>query len=218
MAEQRNKLGRLKRRGSYDRALAYSILDEGLVAHVGIVDEEFPVVIPMLYARDGDQLLLHGSVRGRLMRALASGAKVCVTVTLLDGLVLARSAFNHSANYRSVIIFGQARPLRTLEEKRVALDKLVEYVIPGRTADARGGSASEIKATAIVAINMDEFSIKTRSGPPEDKPADLGLAVWAGEVPLGIHCGAPRPAPDMEQGIELPPYLAALVSRGGGPK
>ncbi len=214
MSTNRTDVRRLAQRGSSDRNAAYEILDAAMVAHVGIVDEDFPVVIPMLCARDGDHLLLHGSSKSRLMGKLAEGCNACVTVTLIDSLVLARSAFNHSANYRSLVVFGHARALRKLEEKRTALDKFVEHLLPGRSSDARPGNAGELKATLMVAMPIDEFSVKTRSGPPEDKRADMDLPVWAGELPVMTQFGAPVAAPEMADDAEVPDYVKAMLQDG----
>jgi len=213
MSIKRTEVRRLAQRGSIDRNTAYEIIDQAMVAHVGIIDEGFPVVIPMLCARDGDHLLLHGSSRSRLMRNLADGCEACVTVTLIDSLVLARAAFNHSANYRSLVVFGPTRPLRKLEDKRAALDKFVEQLIPGRSKDARPGNAGELKATLIVAMPIDEFSVKSRSGPPEDKRTDMDLSVWAGELPIRTRFGSPVPAPELEPDTPVPDYINRMIRR-----
>lgn len=210
MSTNRTDVRRLAQRGSNDRNAAYEILDAAMVAHVGIVDEDFPVVIPMLCARDGDHLLLHGSSRSRLMRNLAEGCNACVTVTLIDSLVLARSTFNHSANYRSLVVFGNARALRKLEAKRAALEKFVEHLLPGRSADARPGNAGELKATLIVAMPIDEFSVKARSGPPVDKRTDMDLPVWAGELPIISRFGTPIAAPELADATDVPDYIQSL--------
>ncbi len=210
MSTNRTDVRRLAQRGSNDRNAAYEILDAAMVAHVGIVDEDFPVVIPMLCARDGDHLLLHGSSRSRLMRNLAEGCNACVTVTLIDSLVLARSTFNHSANYRSLVVFGNARALRKLEAKRAALEKFVEHLLPGRSADARPGNAGELKATLIVAMPIDEFSVKARSGPPVDKRTDMDLPVWAGELPIITRFGTPIAAPELADATDVPDYIKSL--------
>ena len=213
MSINRTDVQRLSQRGSADRNAAYEILDQAMVAHVGIVDDGYPVVIPMLCARDGDHLLLHGSSKSRLMRNLAEGCDACVTVTLIDSLVLARSAFNHSANYRSLVVFGRPRALRKLEEKRAALDKFVDQLIPGRSNDARPGNAGELKATLVVAMPIDEFSVKARTGPPVDKRTDMSLPVWAGELPISVHFEQPVAAPETDEKIPLPDYLEALTRR-----
>jgi nitroimidazol reductase NimA-like FMN-containing flavoprotein (pyridoxamine 5'-phosphate oxidase superfamily) len=199
---------RLPERGSYDTDLAYSILDEGLVAHVGLTGEHGPVVIPMLYARDGDRLLLHGSPASRLLRSAAGGTDVCATVTLVDGLVLARSAFHHSANYRSVVVFGRATRVQDLDERRAALDVLVEAIVPGRTAEARGPNEKELRGTLVLALPLDEMSVKVRTGGPVDEPEDYDLDVWAGVLPLPVVPG--RPIADEVQPADraVPGYIA----------
>ena len=190
-------------RAAYDRAAIDPILDEGLVGHLGFVAGERPYVIPMLYARDGDTLYLHGAPASRLLGTLADGVRFCFTVTLVDGLVLARSAFHHSLNYRSVVVHGEARALTDPDEKLAALEALVEHVFPGRTDDARGPSAAELKVTEVIALELRDASAKLRTGPPVDSRPDLSLRVWAGELPLlvragepvpDVHCSAPEPA------------------------
>jgi nitroimidazol reductase NimA-like FMN-containing flavoprotein (pyridoxamine 5'-phosphate oxidase superfamily) len=193
-------------RGRYDRAQVHAILDEGLVAHVGLVSGDGPVVIPMLYGRDGDRLLLHGSTASRLMRSGAKGLAMCVTVTLVDGLVLARSAFHHSMNYRSVVVFGQATPVADLDERRAALDLLVDHIVPGRGADVRPPSDKELRSTLVLALPLDECSVKLRTGPPLDDEEDLDRFTWAGVVPLTTVPGAPVPAPDLRAGPPVPAY------------
>jgi uncharacterized protein len=192
-------------RASYDHAAAHSILDEGLVAHVGLATDDGPVVIPMLYARDGDRLVLHGSPASRLLRG-ARGVEVCATVTLVDGLVLARSAFHHSVNYRSVVVIGRATPVTDLDDKRALLLRLVEHVVPGRTADARPPSEQELRATLVLQLPLAEASVKLRSGDPIDEDDDLDLPVWAGVIPLALTPGVPAPAGDLADGIPVPTY------------
>jgi nitroimidazol reductase NimA-like FMN-containing flavoprotein (pyridoxamine 5'-phosphate oxidase superfamily) len=193
-------------RGNYERATIHAILDEGLVGHVGIAVEEQPYVIPVLYARAGDQVYLHGSPLSRLVRNLAEGVPMCLTVTLLDGLVLARSAFHHSMNYRSVVLLGEGYAVRDREEKREALRVLVDRLVPGRSEDARGPSAKELRATEVVALPIDEASAKIRTGPPADAAADYALPVWAGVVPLKLCAGLP--VPDDRSSVPLPGYVA----------
>ena len=195
-------------RGRYDRDQVHAILDEGLVAHVGLVSGDGPVVIPMLYGRDGDRLLLHGSTASRLMRGGAKGLDMCVTVTLVDGLVLARSAFHHSMNYRSVVVFGQATPITDLDERRAALDLLVDHIVPGRGPDVRPPSEKELRSTLVLALPLDECSVKLRTGPPLDDEEDLDRDTWAGVVPLTTVPGAPVPAPDLRAGPPVPAYAA----------
>jgi nitroimidazol reductase NimA-like FMN-containing flavoprotein (pyridoxamine 5'-phosphate oxidase superfamily) len=190
----------------FAREQAYSILDEGLVCHVGITTDHGPVVIPTTYARMGDHLVIHGSPASRLLRAGADGVDVCVTVTLLDGLVLARSAFHHSMNYRSVVVFGRAEPIADLDAKRAAMDVLVEHIVPGRAQHARGPSEKELKGTLVLSLPLDEVSVKQRVGGPLDDDDDMALDIWAGVLPLFQTWGAPV----ADDGVELdpPPYVA----------
>lgn len=180
-------------RASYDRAVAHAILDEALVAAVGFVDQGQPLVLPMAFARDGERLLLHGSSKSRLQRLLAAGAPLCVTVTLLDGIVLARSAMHHSMNYRSVVVLGQASEIVEEAEKRAALDRLVEHVLPGRARATRPANATELKATCVLSMPLEEVSVKARTGGPIDDEADLALEHWAGVIPLALRAAAPIP-------------------------
>jgi nitroimidazol reductase NimA-like FMN-containing flavoprotein (pyridoxamine 5'-phosphate oxidase superfamily) len=193
-------------RGNYERTTIDAILDEGLVAHVGIVSDGQPYVIPVLYARAGSVIYLHGSPLSRLVRSMASGVPLCLTVTLLDGVVLARSAFHHSMNYRSVVVLGHGRPVRERDEKRAALDVLVERLVPGRSEDARAPSAKELRATEVVALPIDEASAKIRTGPPADAAADYELPVWAGVLPLALEVGGP--IPDERCSVSVPGYVA----------
>jgi nitroimidazol reductase NimA-like FMN-containing flavoprotein (pyridoxamine 5'-phosphate oxidase superfamily) len=212
----RAEVRRLTERASYEREVAYPILDEGIVCHVGLATDEGPVVIPMAYARDGDRLLVHGSVASRLLRAAGSGVDVCVTVTLVDGLVLARSAFHHSVNYRSVVIFGRATRIDDLDERRTALERVVERLVPGRTTDARGPNERELRATTVLALPLDEISVKVRTGPPREDDEDLELPVWAGVIPLAITPGAPIPDPTMPTADPPPvPHYARTYRRPG---
>jgi len=168
------------------------------VAHVGIVDDEGrPIVIPMAYGRAGDRLYLHGLPASRLLRALASGADACVTVTHVDGLVLAKSTFHHSINYRSVVILGKGRLVRDRRAKLEALRVITEHLVPGRSVDARGPSARELKGTYVVEIALDECSAKVRSGPPSDDPGDAGIPAWTGVIPLALEAGRPVPSSDL---------------------
>jgi nitroimidazol reductase NimA-like FMN-containing flavoprotein (pyridoxamine 5'-phosphate oxidase superfamily) len=192
-SSERSRVRRLSKRGRYDRATIDAILDEGLVCHVGFEMDGYPCVIPMGYARDGDRLFLHGSVASRLASHLARGVEVCVTVTLVDGLVLARSTFHHSMNYRSVVVFGRAKVIDDEIEKRRALD------LP---------SDEELAATEVLEIPLDEVSAKVRMGPPGDNKEDLVLDVWAGVVPLRLEPGPPVEAPDLRPGIDEPGYVS----------
>ena len=194
-------------RAAYDRESIEAILDEGLIGHVGFASEGRPYVMPMLYARSGDQLYLHGSRNSRLLTALADGAPLCFTATLVDGLVLARSAFRHSLNYRSVVVLGQGRAVGDSEEKQAALRSLVEHVMSGRWSQVREPSAAELKVTEVVALDLREASAKARSGPPSDNPDDYSLPVWAGVLPLGLAVQAPIPEARCQ--APEPPELAA---------
>jgi nitroimidazol reductase NimA-like FMN-containing flavoprotein (pyridoxamine 5'-phosphate oxidase superfamily) len=201
---------RLPARASYDPADAHAILDEGLVAHVGLATPDGPVVIPMLYARDGDRLVLHGSPASRLLRG-ARGVEMCATVTLVDGLVLARSAFHHSVNYRSVVVIGRATPVSDHDDKLALLLRLVEHIVPGRTADARPPSEQEMRGTLVLAVPLAEASVKVRTGDPIDEDDDMGLPVWAGVIPLALTPSAPAPASDLADGIPVPVYATGYA-------
>jgi len=203
----RTRVRRLPSRGVYDRAAINAILDEALVCHVGFVDDGQPFVVPMLHARVGDRLYIHGSVASRAFRRLAEGVPACVTVTLLDGLVLARSVFHHSLNYRSVMVFGAGEEVVDREEKLRILTALVEHVVPGRWHDARPPTEKELNATAVVGFALDECSAKVRTGPPKDDEEDYTLPVWAGVIPYALQAGTPQPDPDLSPGIALPQYL-----------
>lgn len=194
-------------RGSYEREAAYAVLDAGQIAHVGFVQDGQPFVIPMLYARLEDTLLLHGSVSSRLLRHLAEGHPCCATVTHFDGWVLARSHFHHSVNYRSVVVLGNARLVSDPAYKARALAHLVDALIPGRAADTRPSDPGELAGTSLIELPLQQFSVKARSGGPKDHPDDLALPVWAGVVPLRLMAQTPEPADDLAAGIELPAYL-----------
>ncbi len=194
-------------RGIYDRSSIDAILDEGLVGHVGFTYDGRPVVIPTLYARDGDRLYIHGSPASRMLGALADGGELCLTVTLLDGLVLARSAFHHSANYRSVVVFGTARRVDDAEEKLHALEAFTEHVTPGRWADVRPPDARELDATTVLALSLDRATAKVRSGPPGDDRRDVRSGVWAGVLPLRLEAGDPEPDALVPDGAAVPAYV-----------
>jgi nitroimidazol reductase NimA-like FMN-containing flavoprotein (pyridoxamine 5'-phosphate oxidase superfamily) len=193
-------------RGSYDRETVHSILDEGLVAHVGIVQGATPLVIPMTYGRVEEQLYLHGSAASRLLRD-ARDVDVCVTVTLLDGLVLARSLINHSMNYRSVVIFGKAKQVTDLDEKGSALEAVTEHIISGRVAATRKNSAKEIQSTLVLSVPINEASAKIRFGPPHDYEEDMELDVWAGVIPIGMAIGAPEPDEVSRDLVAIPDHV-----------
>jgi len=194
-------------RGSHDFKLACEVLDAGKVGHVGFSVNDHPYVIPMSYARLDDQLLIHGSVASRLMKNLSAGLRCCVTVTHFDGLVYARSAFNSSMNYRSVMVFGHARLLTDIDEKQRGFETLVDHLMPGRRADLRESTIKELNATSLLALPIETFSVKRRTGPPSDSKSDMGARIWAGVVPLELTAGAPIDAPDLLPGVERPDYL-----------
>jgi nitroimidazol reductase NimA-like FMN-containing flavoprotein (pyridoxamine 5'-phosphate oxidase superfamily) len=202
----RTTLKRLPQRGSYDRELIKQILDEGFICHVGFVVDGQPLVIPTGYARIDDRLLIHGSQASRMLRALEKGIDVCVTVTLIDGLVLARSAFHHSMNYRSVVVFGRATLIDEREEKLAALLALSEHMIPGRWADVREPNERELQQTTVLSLPLTEASAKVRTGPPLDDEEDYGLDVWAGVIPLRLIAEDPLADPRVHTGITAPKY------------
>lgn len=193
-------------RGVYDRTAIDRILDEAVFCHVGFVVGGQPYVIPTIHARVGDVLYLHGSPASRLLRELAQGIDVCVTATLLDGLVLARSVYNHTLNYRSAVVLGRGRAVADAAEKLVALTALVEHVVPGRSADARGPNRKELAATSVLAVAIDEASAKVRAGPPKDFDDDLALPIWAGVVPVALRLGDPETDGQVPEGVEVPAY------------
>lgn len=196
----RTQVKRLPKRGQYDRETINGILDEGFLCHVGFVHDGAPVVIPTGYARSGDRLYIHGSAASRMLRTLDEGVPVCVTVTLLDGLVLARSAFHHSMNYRSVVVFGTARAVTDADEKTEALRLFTEHVVPGRWDRIRQPTAQELKATTVLSLPIVEASAKVRVGPPVDDEEDYALPVWAGVLPIGLTPGAPIADPLLPAG------------------
>ncbi len=205
---ERVRLRRKRERGSYDREVIDAILDEALIAHLGIVDEHGqPFVVPTLHARCGDVVYCHGSTASRTLRALAAGAPACLTVSLIDGLILARSAMHHSANYRSAMLLGQATLVVDPEEKAAALRAVVEHIVPGRWADVRAPTDNELAATSVLALEIDEASAKVRSGGPMDDEEDYALEAWAGVIPLASHAGAPEPDALLRPGIAPPPYV-----------
>jgi nitroimidazol reductase NimA-like FMN-containing flavoprotein (pyridoxamine 5'-phosphate oxidase superfamily) len=207
MKTPRTKLRRVPKRGAHDRETIDAILDEALVAHLGFIHDGRPAVIPTLHARVGDEVLIHGSAASRALRALTDGLDACLTVTLIDGLVLARSAFHHSMNYRSVVLYGRARPLTGAAQLEAALEAFTEKLVPGRWADVRWPTAKELKATAVLALPIAEGSAKVRTGPPIDDEEDYALDAWAGVVPLCLSPGAPVPDPQLRDGIPQPSYV-----------
>jgi nitroimidazol reductase NimA-like FMN-containing flavoprotein (pyridoxamine 5'-phosphate oxidase superfamily) len=207
----RTTVRRLPQRGVYEKAEVYAILDEGFICHVGFAVEGQPYVIPTGYARLGDEIFLHGSAASRMLRTLGDGLDVCVTVTLVDGFVLSRSAFHHSVNYRSVVILGRAHVLTEPAEKLVALRAFTNHVLPDRWEEVRQPSDQELKATLVLALPLNEVSAKVRKGPPVEDPADVPIAAWAGVVPLRGQLGEPVPMEDLVPGV--PPIDLARFTR-----
>src|ERR1051326_2963093 len=204
----RTKLKRLPKRGHFDRETVYAILDEGFICHVGFVVDGQPFVIPTGYARVDDKLYIHGSQASRMLRSLAEGIEACVTVTIVDGLVLARSAFHHSINYRSVLVFGRATLVSDAQEKYAALTALSEHIVPGRWADGREPNEQELKLTTVLRLPLAEASAKVRTGPPLDDEEDYALPIWAGVVPLKVTAGEPIKDPLLTQEVSVPDYAA----------
>ncbi len=203
----RTKVKRLPRRGDYDRETIENILDNSFLCHVGFVNENQPFVIPTSYGRVGENLYIHGSAASRMLRGLAAGIEVCVTITILDGIVLARSAFNHSMNYRSVVILGQAELVTDPEEKLIALEAISEQIVPGRWADARPPTAKELKATSVLRLPIEEASAKIRTGPPIDDDEDYELPFWAGVLPIELVRGPAIPDTKLDGSVKIPEYL-----------
>lgn len=203
----RSQVKRLPQRGDYDRQTIYQILDEGLVCHIGFIANSQPFVIPTAYGRIADRLYIHGSPASRMLRTLKEGIDLCVTVTLLDGLVLARSAFHHSMNYRSVVIFGRATVVENPEEKIVALQAFTEHVVSDRWSEVRQPTRQEVAGTLVLSLPITEASAKVRSGPPSDDESDYTLPVWAGEIPLRLTAGSPIADPRLSPEITPPNYV-----------
>jgi nitroimidazol reductase NimA-like FMN-containing flavoprotein (pyridoxamine 5'-phosphate oxidase superfamily) len=202
-ANKRTRIGRLPERGVTDKKQIYEILDEGFVCHVGFSVDGQPYVMPMVYGREGDQLYVHGAALSRIARSLAEGIPVCVEVTLVDGLVLARSAFHHSVNYRSVVVLGKARTLTATADKMKALRCITNHAVPNRWSEARPPNAEEMAATTVLAVPLDELSAKVRKGPPKDDQRDMALAVWAGVLPLRTRLGEPVADANILPGVEV---------------
>lgn len=209
----RTQLHRLPNRGSHDPAVIHAILDAAFIAHVGFVVDGQPFVIPTLYGRDGDKLYLHGSPASRMVRQMEAGIPACVTVTLVDGLVLARSAFHHSINFRSVMAFGIARNVDTPESKNRALKIISDHLIAGRWNDVRSPNDKELKATAVLEFTIEEASAKTRTGPPVDDEEDYSLPVWAGVLPLELSAGDAVRDEHLAKNIDTPTYIANYRNR-----
>jgi uncharacterized protein len=214
---ERARVHRAPARADYDRATIDAILDEALVAHLGFTVDGQPYVIPTLHARIGDEVYVHGSSASRMVRTLAAGFPACLTVTLLDGLVLARSAFNHSMNYRSVVVLGEARMVEGSDERAAALEAFTERLIPGRWDECRPPSRQELKGTRVLALSLDEASAKLRDGDPIDDAEDYDSDHWAGVVPLRLTHGAPEPDALLRDGIAVPPSVTAWVDAATAP-
>ena len=203
-----SRIRRVPKRGHYDKDTIYRILDEGLVCHVGFVEDHQPVVIPMNYARRADALILHGATASRLLKYVQAGHPLCVTVTLLDGLVLARSVYHHSMNYRSVVVFGRGRLIEAEQEKLAALEVLTEHILRGRWQDARKPNRQELDTTAVVSIAIESASAKVRTGPAADDEDDYQLPVWAGVVPIQQQALTPVSDPQLRKDIRVPPSVS----------
>lgn len=214
-SSERTRLRRLPERGKHDRATIDAIIDEALICHVAFSTDDGPVVIPTIHAREGDTLYLHGSAASRMLRIIREGEPICVNMTIIDGLVMARSLFNHSMNYRSVILFGTAREITDPDEKLASMRLVSEHMSPGRWNDARRPNDKELRATMMVAIPLDEASAKVRTGPPGDNDEDYDLDVWAGVIPVELTFGEPQPDPRLRDGIEVPKYLQGFGRSAG---
>jgi nitroimidazol reductase NimA-like FMN-containing flavoprotein (pyridoxamine 5'-phosphate oxidase superfamily) len=212
----RTAVRRRRDRGRYDRDLVYGILDEGFICHAACAVDGTVWMIPTIYGRDGDRLLLHGAAANHVLKAAAGGAELTVTVTLVDGLVLARSTFHHSINYRSVVVFGYATPLEEPAEKAAALDLVVNHLLPGRTGDARSPNATELASTRVISLPLDEVSAKVRTGGPIDDAEDMELPVWAGVLPLRPAAGPARPDEAGPSGLAAPPSYLVQPGRWVG--
>lgn len=210
---KRTTLKRLPKRGVFEQEPVYKILDEGFICHVGFVADDQPFVIPTGYARADDSIYIHGSQASRMLRSLEKGIDVCLTVTIVDGLVLARSAFHHSMNYRSVVVFGQAELVSDADEKLAALRALSEHMIPGRWDDVRQPTEAEMKMTTVLRLSLGEASAKVRVGPPIDDDEDYSMSVWAGVVPLKLVAGEPTADPRLPEDIPVPRYATEYERR-----
>jgi hypothetical protein len=207
---ERTELQRLPERGSRDPQIIHAVLDAAFLAHVGFANDRQPFVIPTLYGRNGDTLYLHGSAASRMLGVLEQGIAACVTVTIVDGLVLARSAFHHSINYRSVVAFGTACAISEPARKTRALRTISEHLLAGRWSDVRGPTRQELAATSVLEFSIEEASVKIRRGPPKDDEEDYARSTWAGVVPLSVAARPPVPDPRLAAGTELPAYLSTV--------
>jgi nitroimidazol reductase NimA-like FMN-containing flavoprotein (pyridoxamine 5'-phosphate oxidase superfamily) len=211
---ERVRVKRLPERGLYDRETIEGILDEARICHLGFVADGQPFVIPTIHARAGDRVFVHGSTASRMLRTVQGGLPVCLTVTILDGLVVARSVFESSMNYRSVVVLGSARPVEDRDEKLAGLRAIVEHVLPGRWSEARLPNDAELKQTLLLALPLNEASAKVRTGPTKDKEEDLNLPIWAGVIPAALTWFPPKPDPSLRPGTEVPPSVLRFGSRG----
>ena len=207
-----NKVRRIPKRGAYDKATVYAIVDDALICHVGMVEGDRPFVIPTIHARQGDNILIHGATTSRMLNYIAAGRELCITVTHLDGLVLARSAFHHSMNYRSAVLFGKGELVEDSAEKMEALRLFTEKLIPNRWDDARQPNAKELKATSIVRIPIELASAKVRTGPPGDDDEDYALDVWAGVLPIRTVFGQFEADEKLKAGVAIPEYLTRYAA------
>ena len=203
---ERSTVRRIPERGAYDTDVIYQVLDEALVCHIAFSTDQGPVAVPTIHARVGNVLYLHGSHASRMMRTTVD-TDVCVAATIVDGIVAARSAFHHSLNYRSVVVFGRPRVVIDPQERMLAFEAITNHVLPGRWDEARPPNEKEDAATRLIALEITEASAKVRTGPPGDDEEDMGLGIWAGVIPLAVTPGTPEPAPDLEPGVELPPSV-----------
>lgn len=210
---RRSELKRLPERGAYDRPTIDAILDDGMLCHLGFISDGGPVVIPTLYARRGDEVLIHGSAASRMLRGLAGGLDVCLTVSHIDGIVLARSAFHHSINYRSVVLFGIAKEIVDLDARAEALDYITDSLVPGRIGHLRPMTEQEIRGTKVLALPISEASAKIRCGPPGDDPEDEDPALWAGIIPVSRTAGTPQPDAITDVSTSVPDHVTEWVAR-----
>jgi len=208
---KRSKINRLPSRGFYDKVIINQIIDEALYCHVSFVQKNQPYIIPTIHARMNDRIVLHGAKSSRLLKHIAEGNEVCIAITLMDGLVLARSVFHHSMNYRSVVIFGKGREVKEQKEKLEALKAITTHLIPGRWEDARQPNEKELNATGIVSIKIDEASAKIRTGSPKDDDEDLALPVWAGVIPISQNFNVPENDQKLSKDIVLPDYIREKI-------
>lgn len=207
----KSQFKRIPNRASYDKSVIYPILDASLICHIAFVQDNQPFNIPTLFARLDDHLIVHGASTSRLIRHLQSGNEICLSVAIIDGIVLARSVFEHSLNYRSVVIFGHSRSIMREDEKRQALQVFTEKLIAGRWEDARRPNSVELKATGVASIKIENATAKIRNAPPDDQPEDLSLSVWAGVIPLKTVYEEPIPSPDIPENTPFPYYLKSFV-------